>query len=203
MSPGQSPLESSTTYPHTLPLLSLSLEKKPRISLTITSIVVLLSTARSHSHTLCVATLGSKHQTGATQQLRQNEGEREGQPQQELGRRHSGQWESPPRLVSKSKSKAMGIFECNWLIDFDSFACSFALLHTFSRLWEGERRGEGRTLLQPIISWKANVSRTFGDIIVPCDFYLPRANFVTREKTQTQQSYSSSFIPAPSPLHTH
>lgn len=57
-------------------------------------------------------------------------------------------------------------------------------------------------LLQPIISWKANVSRTFGDIIVPCDFYLLRANFVTREKTQTQQSYSSSFSPAPSSAHT-
>lgn len=169
MSPGQSPLESSTTYPHTLPLLSLSLEKKPRISLTITSIVVLLSTARSHSHTLSVATLGSKHQTGATQQLRLNEGEREGQPQQELGRRHSGQWESPPRLVSKSKSKTMGIFECNWLIDFDSFACSFALLHTFSRLWEGEKRGkeEGGRCYSPSLVGKQTLAGPLATLLFP------------------------------------
>lgn len=38
---------------------------------------MVLSTARSHSHTLSVATLGSKHQTGATQQLRQSEGDGE------------------------------------------------------------------------------------------------------------------------------
>lgn len=59
-------------------------------------------------------------------------------------------------------------------------------------------------LLQPIISWKANVSRTFGDIIVPSDFYLPRANFVTkREDADTAKLFvffEAGIAPAPHTL---
>lgn len=83
-----------------------------------------------------VATLGSKHQTGrhnnCGQLGRGRKGERE--------RGGAGAW-----LVSKSKSKAMGIFECNWLIDFDSFASSlrcFTRLHSLS--WQ---EGVGRKVL--------------------------------------------------------
>lgn len=52
---------------------------------------MVLSTARSHSHTLSVATLGSKHQTGATQQLRQSEEDRERERERGVATAGAGQ----------------------------------------------------------------------------------------------------------------
>lgn len=62
-------------------------------------------------------------------------------------------------------------------------------------MWGGG--GVGRRCYSPSLVGKQTLAGPFGDIIVRCDFYLPRANFVTREKTQTQQSYSSSLTRFP------
>lgn len=135
MSPGQSPLESSTTL--CLPLLAQLGKEAKDFAYNHLNCCGPVDGTFTLTHTRCRNPRFKAPDGGHTQQLRQCKGERESGSSSNSRRwsedtLNCRQWtlESLARLVSKSKSKAMGIFKCNWLIDFDSFACS---LRCFTR----------------------------------------------------------------------